>query len=102
MSWKCAQVASIPAGTVKVWFSSTARSRPGGREHRAAGEDGGEVPAVVRVAVEVRGRVGAVGRRGSRRADRLVGGRLTDQGVLDRAGAQWDRAHVGQPDAGLA
>ena len=68
MSWKCAQVSSTDVGTVNRWVSSIRRSRPRGREHRAPGQDGGEVAPVVGVAVEVRGRVGALGGLRGRRA----------------------------------
>src|ERR1700710_3137287 len=62
MSWKAAQVSAIPAGTVKVCASSKA-SGSCRREHGPSGQHRREVPAVVGVTIEVRGRVGALARR---------------------------------------
>ena len=70
MSWKCAQVSSTGGGDGEAVREVHQASDPRGGEHGAPGQHAGQVAAVVGVAVEVRGRVGALGRPLGRGPDR--------------------------------
>ena len=76
MSLKCAQVSSTGVGHGEPVGQFHAASASRGGEHRASGQHRRQVPAVVGVAVEVRGRVGALGGRGRGRAYGVLGRRL--------------------------